>query len=56
LKRTGWLLLLFFFARVGELHGLLVPHTLGPDVQDNVTVKLQRKMVTGGKNFTVYIL
>lgn len=33
----------------------LVPHALRPDVQDNVTVKLQRKMVTGGKNFTVYI-
>lgn len=27
----------------------LVAHTLGPDVQDNVTVKLQRKMVTGVK-------
>lgn len=33
----------------------LVPHTLGPDVRDNVTVKLQRKMVTGGKNFTAYM-
>lgn len=27
----------------------LAPHTLGPDVRDNVTVKLQRKMVAGVK-------
>lgn len=28
-----------------------MPHTLSPDVQDNVTVKFQTKMVTGGKKF-----
>lgn len=33
-----------------------MPHTPGPDVRDNATVKVQRKTVTGGKNFTVYIL
>lgn len=43
------------FADVVESHSL-VPHALGPDVRDNVTVKVQRKMVTGSKNFTAHIL
>lgn len=44
-----------FFADAVELH-TFVPRACGPDVRDNVTVKLQRKMVTAGKDFTAHIL
>lgn len=46
----------FFLCQCCWITQALVPHTLSPDVQGNVTVKLQRKMVTGCNNFTVYIL